>query len=310
MRTLWTLLLLAAAGLAAPVDNLPSDCCFATRFDLAGLRRTPVYARVAAPLAGFFEFIGLDEIGITPGDVASVTMGFAGEEISEDRFYLVLRGTFDGKKVATRLQADGEYAASERDGMTILTPTEQQDPDFQMPHVAILPGTLLAAPPGGLDKLMASLKPDAPISALTELLAAAPAAQVCSAAVLTPKMREAIRLEEDLALVADFKSGAIAITAGEKVEVGFSGESASEEDARRAYEAIQRELGDDLKGRIRLSRDGAKLRGAVSLSIDEAVSLFLELGVEGCAEDACAEDEDEDEGEGEGEDPPRGGDVR
>jgi hypothetical protein len=176
--------------------------------------------------------------------------------------------------------------------MTVFTPIED-DPDFPMAHAAVLEdGSLLIAPSGSLDTLVASLKTDAPRSPLTELLAAEPAAPVIGV-MSGPAIRELAREDPDFAAFAGLKSVVVRFTAGEKVEVAFRCTAEGEGEAQRVVDAIGAEVArekPELKDRVQVKREGAVVTGTLTLTLEEMIALALgdTEEVEGCGE---AEDE-------------------
>jgi len=302
MRVVIPLLLLAAIARAAP-DNLPSDCWCVLHFDVAALRKTAAYAKVAPLVASGCEAIGLNEVGLTPEDISSLTMGWVGAEMDLEDLYVVLRGKIDAARIERYLVTDAEYKATKRDGMTVFTPV---DPGAPRPHAAVFPGgPMLVAPSGKLESLLEALKPDAPRSSISELLATAPPAEVVSGGVITPAVRDMLREDPSMAAFAGFKSGTLTWTVGEKIEITFRGTAEGEEAANRAVEALAAELARDIpefKDRVQLKHEGAVVTGTLALTFEEMMALApedMEGEVEGC-------------GEAEGEEPeePPGGEER
>jgi hypothetical protein len=290
MRAVASFLLLAAIARAAP-DNLPSDCWFVTHFDVAALRKTATYAKLAPLVASAFEAIGLDEVGLKPEDIDSLTMGWTGAELDMDEPYVVLRGKIVAAKFEEFLATDGEYTATKRDGMTVFTPIKD-NPESPRPHAAVFPGgPLLVAPSGGLEKLLATIKPDAPRSPVTELLATARPAQVVGGGVLTPKIRELLRENEEDAGLVELKSVVVSWALGEKIEIELRGTAEGEEAAKRAQAAIHAELARELpslKDRVQWKREGAIVTGTLTLTLDEMTALVqggMEVEGDGEAED-------------------------
>ncbi len=291
MRVVVPLLLLAAIARAAP-DNLPSDCWCVLHFDIAALRKTAAYAKVVPLVASGCEAIGLDEVGLKPEDISSLTMGWVGTEIDfeEQDMYVVLRGKIDAAKFEKYLATDGEYKATSRDGMTVFTPIED-NPQSPRPHAAVFPGgPVLVAPSGKLESLLEALKPDAPRSSISELLATAPPAEVVSGGVITPAVRDMLREDPSAAAFAGLKSGTVTWTVGEKIEIAFRGTAEGEEAANRAAEALAAELArevPELKDRVQLKCEGVVVTGTLTLTVDEMMALALEdmeVGRDGEAE--------------------------
>jgi len=260
MRLITAVLVLAAAAVAAPPDNLPSDTCIAIHVDVAAISKTKLLEKIAAPI-----HMACESAGLKIEDIESVTLGLHGD-LDDPDMYASVRGKFDAEKIETFLKGISEYTVEKRDGMTVLLP-KSADVD-EAPEVAIVEGGILVGSArGSLEKLLAARKPDAAESDVSKLLRSAGEAQFSCAVLGTDAVRKSMREDPDMEMFAGVKSIVLTANVHEKVELSY--------DFRGEGGAVE------------------SLKGTATFAPDAVAKMFLEeLGVddesegteEGCGE--------------------------
>ncbi|HEX5135879.1 MAG TPA: hypothetical protein VFY93_02825 [Planctomycetota bacterium] len=225
MRSLTTVLVLAAAARAAPPENLPSDTCVAVHLDLAALAKTKVYEQIAEPLiaaaAGPCDYKAFCEsAGFKIEDVESVTLGLCGD-LDDPDVYMLARGKFDAAKVEAFLTGIGEYAVTKRDGMTVFLSKSVGSIPAD-PEIAIVEGgLLLGTARGSLEKMLAARKPDATESEVSKLLRGAGEAHLSCAVLGTAAVRKSMAEDPEMALFSGVKSIVMTANVRDKVEISY-----------------------------------------------------------------------------------------
>lgn len=220
MRHLTALLVLSAAALAAPIDNLPGDCPVAVHLDLARLSKTTLW-KLAEPLLadaiGDDDYRALSEkTGIKLADLASLTIGISGDDLDDPDVYVCVHGKVDPAKMESFLKDVGEYTVTKKDDMTLFIPKETDE----SPEVAVAADAMfLASARGGLEKLLAAGKADAPRAPIAKLLDGTEAMQVSCAILGTPEVRKSLKEDPDCAFLASFTSMIFRVDVGEKLKV-------------------------------------------------------------------------------------------